>query len=166
MGRRSNEINMTQCRVPLPPGWGRHRTSRWNERRNTSWPWGRFVATRCSARLSRLNIVFVIPFITVAKSKMYWQGVKSRGDFLVPDSFARSQNQCILVSEYWTFVHNSGRKILSTIGSFKFTEIWSSNKNESCSTLCVKKKDLASRRCLHHGTLAMFTWGFRWAGTN
>ena len=24
-----------------------------------------------------LNIVFVIPFITVAKSKMYWHGVKS-----------------------------------------------------------------------------------------
>ena len=24
-----------------------------------------------------LNIVYVIPFITVAKSKMYWQGVKS-----------------------------------------------------------------------------------------
>ena len=26
---------------------------------------------------SMLNIVFVIPFITVVKSKMYWQGVKS-----------------------------------------------------------------------------------------
>ena len=27
--------------------------------------------------LSVLNIVFVIPFITVAKSKMYYQGVKN-----------------------------------------------------------------------------------------
>ena len=70
-----------------------------------------------------------------------------RGNFLVPDSFARSQNQCILVSEYRTFVHNTGQQIHSTICSLKLTEIWSSNYNESCSIrtfiiaclLCLKK---------------------------
>ena len=61
---------------------------------------------------------------------MFYAG---RGDFLVPDSFASAQNQCILVSEYRTFVHNSGHQIQSNIGSLKFTEIRSSNYNESCS---------------------------------
>ena len=33
------------------------------------------------------------------------------GVCLVPDSFARYQNQCISVSKYQTFVHNTGHQI-------------------------------------------------------
>ena len=56
-----------------------------------------------------------------------------RGDSLVPDSFARSQNKCISLSEYRTFVHSTRQQVHSTTESSKFTGVGPSKHQDSCS---------------------------------
>ena len=52
---------------------------------------------------------------------------------MVPDSFPRSQIQCVSVSEYRTFVRNTGQQIDSIMGSLTFIGVGPSNNNDSCS---------------------------------
>ena len=58
-----------------------------------------------------------------------------RGDSLEQESFARSQNQCISVSEYRMFVQSTGQQVHSTTGSVKFTGFGPSKHLDSCSVL-------------------------------
>ena len=57
----------------------------------------------------------------------------NRGESLVPDSFTRSHNQCISVSEYRTFVDNTGQQVHNNTESFKLGAIGPCKNQDSFS---------------------------------